>query len=286
MTYHINKLLIPFALLITVVSFSCKDSKKEEVKEENIEEEIIKSFELKGEEVTYSSDTTQMKGYIAYNKNADSTNPGIIVVHEWWGHNDYSRKRAEMLAELGYTALAVDMYGDGKLAEHPSDAGKFATMVMSNTELAEARFDAAMKTLKSHPTVDSDKIAAIGYCFGGSVVLTMANIGKDLDAVAAFHSGVELPVMPGEKLASKILVINGKADPMVTEKAVTNFKQALDSINADYKYISYEGVKHAFTSKAADSLGSKFNLPLEYNAEADEKSWEELKMFLSKTFDE
>lgn len=282
MSNHISKLLIPFLFIIAIISFSCKDSKKEDVNQDM--EVEVKPFELETEEMTYAADTTNLKGYIAYNKNADSTNPGIIVVHEWWGHNDYSRKRADMLAELGYTALALDMYGDGKKADHPNDAGKFAMMVMGNMELAEARFEAALKQLKSHPTVNPDKIAAIGYCFGGSVALTMANAGKDLEAVAAFHSGVELPVMPNEKLKAKVLVINGAADPFITETSVTNFKKAMDSIKADYEYIAYENVKHSFTSKAADSLGAKFSLPLEYNAEADQKSWETLITFLEETF--
>ena len=112
----------------------------------------------------------------------------------------------------------------------------------------------------------------------------MANAGKDLDAVAAFHSGVQLPVMPNEKLKAKVLVINGADDPFISEESVTAFKKAMDTINADYEYIAYDGVKHAFTSKEADSLGAKFKLPLEYNAEADEKSWEKLKTFLNDTF--
>ena len=269
-------------LLVLICLVACKDSKKEV--QESATEIEAKPFELQGEEVTYSTDSTAMKGYIAFNKNADTTNPGVIVVHEWWGHNEYSRKRADMLAELGYTALAIDMYGEGKQAAHPSDAGKFAMMVMGNTELAEARFDAAMQVLKSHPTVNPDEIAAIGYCFGGSVVLTMANAGKDLDAVVAFHSGVELPIMPNDKLKARVLVVNGGADPFISEKSVVNFKKALDSVHAEYQYMTIDSAKHAFTSKAADSLGAKFNLPLEYNANADEKSWDALKSLLSNTF--
>lgn len=270
-------------LFIMLSTFSCKNDKKKVSPKETHELEV-KPFELKGEEVSYSADTTQMKGYIAYNTNADSTNPGIIVVHEWWGHNDYTRKRADMLAALGYTALAVDMYGNGKLAKHPNDAGKFAQTVMTNMPLAEARFDAAMKVLRSHPTVNANKIAAIGYCFGGSVVLTMANFGKNLDAVAAFHSGVELPIMPTDALKARVLVINGAADPFISKESVESFKKAMDSIHADYEYIAYDGVQHAFTSKAADSLGTTFQLPLQYNAEADEKSWNKLISFLEESF--
>ena len=284
MKYFTNHFLIFLSLLFIV---SCKESKTKETQEVTEETEVVeeKPFELKGEAVSYKADTLNMKGYLAYNKNATSKSPGIIVVHEWWGHNDYVRKRADMLAELGYVALAVDMYGDGKLAAHPDDAGKFAMSVMGNIESATARFNAALDLLKSQGVVDSDKIAAIGYCFGGSVALTMANSGIDLDAVAAFHSGVQLPVMPTKDIKAKVLVCNGADDPFVPAATVEAFKKAMDSVQADYKYIAYENTTHSFTSKSADSTAKKFNLPLAYNKEADEKSWNELKMMLSQVFD-
>ena len=275
-------LLSLFSLLI----FSCKDNKKEQNTDSEEEVEVAKDepFKLKGESVTYATDSLQMKGYIAYNENATGKMPAVLVIHEWWGHNDYVRKRADMLAELGYVALAVDMYGEGKQAKHPDDAGKFAMSVMGNMDVAKARFNAALDMLKSKDMVDTENIAAIGYCFGGSVALTMANTGADLDAVAAFHSGVELPVMPNDNLKAKVLVCNGAADPFVSPESVAAYTKAMDSIQADYKYIAYENAVHAFTSKDADSLGKKFNLPLAYQKEADEKSWEELKQLLSDTF--
>ena len=239
--------------------------------------------QIKVMEVTYSTDSTQMRGYIASPANAENA-PGILIVHEWWGHNEYTRKRAEMLAELGYVAFAIDMYGDGKQAEHPSDAGKFAGKVFENMPEAKARFEAAMKQLKAQPGIDPDKIAAIGYCFGGSVVLTMANAGYDLDAVAAFHAGISLPIQPGEDLKAKVLVANGADDPMVTAEAVTSFKNAMDAAGADYQYIAYEGAVHAFTNPGADALGEKFKIPLAYNKAADEQSWEELKKLLNSVF--
>ncbi len=254
------------------------DSENREAMEETLQANVI------GNEVSYATEDTQMKGYISYDENKKGKRPGVIVVHEWWGHNNYTRERADMLAELGYVALAIDMYGDGKQAQHPEDAGKFSGMVMQNIDVAKARFDAAMTVLKADPHVNADEIAAIGYCFGGSVVLTMANLGKDLDAVAAFHSGVQLPVMPDENLEAKVLVCNGAADPFVSPESVTAYKAAMDSINADYKYIAYPDAQHAFTSKEADSLGKKFNLPLAYQKEADEKSWAELKSLLADTF--
>ena len=142
---------------------------------------------MKTKEVTYSEGSTQMKGFLAWDDSISGKRPGILVVHEWWGLNDYARSRAKQLAELGYTALAVDMYGEGKTAEHPKDAGAFAASVMKDPQVALARFQAAMDALKSQPTVDPEKIAAIGYCMGGAIVLNAARQGIDLDAVASFH---------------------------------------------------------------------------------------------------
>jgi len=248
-------------------------------------EEIVE-INITGEDVTYSTDTTEMNGFVAYNKAQTGKRPGILVVHEWWGHNDYTRRRAQMLAELGYVALAVDMYGDGKQADHPSDAGKFSGMVMKNEEMAVKRFNAAYELLANHPEVNADKISAIGYCFGGSVILNMANMGADLDGVAAFHSGVQVPNPPSKELEAKILVQNGADDPFVSEESVATFKSKLDSLNADYEYISYPGVVHAYTNPRATELGEKFDLPLKYDQEADTKSWERLQEFLNELYPE
>lgn len=275
-------------LFCSLLILSCKQnqSEKETTAEEKQTETVVeKPVKVKGEQVNYTSDSLNMKGYVAFNENSEEKRPGIIVVHEWWGHNDYVRQRADMLAELGYVAMAVDMYGDGKLAAHPDDAGKFAMSVMGNIDSATNRFNAALEMLKAHPSVDPNKIAAIGYCFGGSVALTMANAGLDLDAVAAFHSGVQLPVMPSDKLKAKVLVCNGAEDPFIPAESVENYKKAMDSLKADYKYIAYENATHSFTSKAADSIGKQFNLPLAYQKEADEKSWQELQQLLNRAFE-
>ncbi|GMN06403.1 dienelactone hydrolase family protein [Croceitalea sp. MTPC5] len=273
-------ILVLIAALIGLAS--CKSKTEKNTESENILESL--PVKVKGEEVTYATDSTNLKGYIAYDANADAKRPGVLIVHEWWGHNDYVRQRADMLAELGYTALAVDMYGDGKQADHPDDAGKFAMSVMGNLPEATARFNAAMALLKSHVAVNGEQIAAIGYCFGGSVVLTMANSGADLDAVAAFHSGVQLPVMPNDQLKAKVLVCNGADDPFISPESITAFKTAMDSINADYNYVAYPGVKHSFTSKEADANGEKFGLPLAYDADADKKSWASLQELLAEAF--
>jgi dienelactone hydrolase len=273
------KSIMSAVVMIAIVACGSSE-KKEEQQEVVIEEEV----NIRGEEVTYSSPTTEMKGYMVYDEAQSGKRPGVIVVHEWWGHNDYTRERADMLAELGYVALAVDMYGEGKQAEHPEDAGKFSGMVMSNLDEAKARFDAALETLKANPMVDQEQIAAIGYCFGGSVVLSMANAGYDLDAVAAFHAGVQLPIPPSEEIKAKILVAQGADDPFVSAESVVAYKEAMDAVGADYTYIDYPGAVHAFTSKGADALGEQFELPLKYQKEADEASWAELQKLFDSVF--
>lgn len=248
-------------------------------------QEHTEEINILAKEVAYEGDGITMKGYLSRPAEKGSY-PGVLVVHEWWGHNEYARTRADKLAEMGYVALAVDMYGDGKTAEHPQDAQKFAMSVMGNIDGATERFAKALESLKSDPNVDKDQIAAIGYCFGGSVVLTMAAQGIDLDGVAAFHSGVQLPVKPSkESMKAAVLVCNGADDPFVPAEQIQSFKALMDELGADYKYVDYEGAVHGFTNPGADSLGKKFELPLAYNAEADQKSWNELEMFFQKIFE-
>ncbi len=276
-----SKVLFPILLLFVFFS-ACKEKSTKETAPGS--ESVDLPVKVKGLDVAYATDSVQMKGYLAFDENLSEKRPGVIIVHEWWGHNDYVRERANMLAELGYTALALDMYGDGKLAQHPDDAGKFAMSVITNFEVTSARFNAALDLLKDHETVDMENIAAIGYCFGGAVVLTMANSGADLDAVAAFHSGVQLPVMPTSDLKAKVLVCNGAEDPFIPPETVTAFKSAMDSVGASYQYIEYPGVQHSFTSKEADVNGEKFNLPLAYDAEADQKSWSSMQALFEEVF--
>lgn len=276
MKRYLNYLAVSL-VAATLISCGGNQQKANESTEEPAEVQEVE-VNITGTEVTYSTDSTTMKGYLAKDANATEKRPGILVIHEWWGHNDYTRERADMLAELGYTALAVDMYGDGKQAGHPQDAGKFSGEVMSNLPEAKARFEQALATLKADPTVDGERIGVIGYCFGGSVALSMANAGYDLDAVAAFHSGLGLPIMPeAGAIKAEILVCNGADDPFVPAEQTEAWKAAMDEAGANYKYVAYEGAVHAFTSPGADELGAKFELPLAYQKEADEQSWEEMK---------
>ena len=238
-----------------------------------------------GREVSYQSGDTLLKGYLAYDDAVQGERPGVLVVHEWWGQNAYARKRADMLAELGYTALAVDMYGGGQTAEHPDAAGKFAGAVRQNLPLMKSRFTAAREFLNKQPGVDPQKNAAIGYCFGGSVVLEMAIEGVDLAGVASFHGslGGLSPPAPGA-VKAMVMAANGADDPFVTAEQIAAFKAMMDAAGANYTFIDYPGAKHSFTNPGADELGKQFNLPLAYNAAADAASWAALQRFLRTVF--
>lgn len=244
-----------------------------------------KAATIAEQEVTYTGGGVTMKGFLAYDKSISGPRPGILVVHEWWGHNDYSRKRARMLAEMGYTALAVDMYGDGKSADHPDNAQKFMMEVMNNLDAGMARFQAAKALLENHETTDPTRTAAIGYCFGGGVVLHAARTGVDLDGVASFHGslGTKTPAQKGT-VKAQVLVAHGQADPMVPADAVQAFKKEMTDAGVTFRFIEYPGAQHAFTNPDADAKGKAFGLPLAYNKEADEQSWTALSEFLKQVF--
>jgi dienelactone hydrolase len=233
------------------------------------------------QEIEYKSNDKILKGYLAYDDASDAKRPGVIVVHEWWGHNEYSRKRARMLAELGYVALAIDMYGDGKTAAHPSQAGEFAKEVMSNQDQAKARFLAGLDVLKNFHLTDASRIGAIGYCFGGATVLNMALAGVDLKAVVSFHGS--LPTPPADlkhgQVKAKVLVCHGGDDQFITQEQISTFKNGLDAAKVDYQFKIYPGAKHSFTNPDADQLAAKFNMPISYNQEADQQSWHDMQEF-------
>ncbi len=235
-------------------------------------------------EVTYPAGDVTAKGLLAL-PGGEGKHPGILVVHEWWGINDYARERAKMLAELGYVALAVDMYGDGKRADHPDDAGAFAKAVMGDLPTATKRFEAAMKFLSEQPEVDAAKIAAIGYCFGGGVVLQMAASGIDgLDAVVSFHGSLGATVPEGTNPAARMLVLTGTADEFVPDEQVKAFEKRMKDAGANVTVIEYPGAEHSFTNPAADLIAAEFGIEVGYDSHADRASWGEMKEFLSGVF--
>ena len=235
--------------------------------------------------VEYSYNGQTLKGFLAYDSTKTGKMPGVIVVHEWWGLDQYPKHRAEMLAKLGYVALAIDMYGDGKIADNPKDAQSFAMASMKDFKTARGRFDTGVEFLKMQPETDTSKIAAIGYCYGGGVVLRMALSGDNLDGVVSFHG--DLPtekVKDPQDVKARLLVCTGADDQFNPPKTIDAFDKAMDAAKVHYKVNIYPGAMHSFTNPAADSLGKKFNLPIAYNKAADEESWADMQNFFNKIF--
>ena len=243
-----------------------------------------KVAEIKDETVSYPAGDLTMKSYVAYDGRTDAKRPAVLVIPEWWGLTDYARGRAKQLAALGYIAMAVDFYGDGKTADNPDSAGKWAGVFYKEPMLAKSHFDAAVAKIKSYPQTDTSKIAAIGYCFGGAMVLNMARLGEDLKGVVSFHGN--LVGVPAKKdvIKAKILVCQGEDDQFVKPAERAEFKKQLDSIGYAYTFISYPGANHAFTNPKATELGQKFKLPIAYNAAADSASWKAMREFFGKIF--
>jgi dienelactone hydrolase len=237
-----------------------------------------------GKDVSYQAGDTVMKGYLAFDDAAKGKRAGVLVVPEWWGANDYARKRARMLASEGYVALVVDMYGKGQIADNPQDAGALAGSVNKNPPLALARFQAAEKFLGSQSNVKKSEIAALGYCFGGGVVLNMARAGEPLKAVVSYHGvlATDVAVKPGA-IKAKLRVFHGEADPIVPPEQVEAFKTEMANAKADYMLVAYPGVKHTFTNREADSYAAQFGLPLKYDNAADTDSWAQTLQFLKAT---
>jgi dienelactone hydrolase len=240
---------------------------------------------LRGEHVTYRAGKTILKGYLVYDDHFKGRRPGILVVHEWWGQNAYARHRADMLAKLGYTAFAIDMYGNDRVAHTPKLAGEYSGEVKSNPAAERARFMAAYKLLSRQANVNRKEIGAVGYCFGGGVALDMARQGVPLKGVVSFHGtlgGLE-PALKGN-VKAKVLVLTGGADPFNPPKTVAAFEDSMKAAGADFRVVSYPGAEHAFTNPNATALGKKFNLPIAYDADADRKSWAQMKTFFSDLF--
>ncbi len=231
--------------------------------------------EVKGREVAYEVDGVKYKGYLVVEEGVEGKRPGVVVVHEWWGHNAYARRRAEMLAAEGYVALALDMYGEGRTADHPKEAGAFAQAAMRDLAAMEKRFRAAVEVLKGEERVDGERIAAMGYCFGGAVVLNMARRGVELDGVVSFHGSLAAQV-PAEKggVRARVLVYNGAEDVLVPAEQIDAFRKEMDAAGVGYRFVNLPGAKHSFTNPDADAKAEAFGLPLAYDEEADRTSWE------------
>lgn len=235
-----------------------------------------------GKEISYDIGSQKYNGYLATPSGAGPF-AAVLIVHEWWGLENYARMRADQLAKLGYVALAMDMYGDGKTANNPKDAGALAGAALKNWPSAFERVQKAVSVLKEQSTVDKTKVAAIGYCFGGGVLLNAARSGLDINGVVSFHGSLK-PLTDDHKFKTKILVLNGAADPMVTKDEITAFKTEMKQHQVAYEFVDYPGALHAFTNPKATKVGKEFNLPVAYNQEADQQSWAKMKEFLKSVF--
>lgn len=274
------KYLNLFFLASVLLLAACNNT---ESKSKN-EKEMLTTPVIKEEAVSYGNDSTKLTGFVAYDSALTAKLPVVLVVHEWWGLNDYVKSRVKQLAALGYLAIAVDMYGDGKMGTNPDEAGKLATPFYQNPALAKSRFDAALAKIKLYPQADTSKMAAIGYCFGGSVVLNMARLGEALNGVVSFHGNLVGVPVNKNLLKAKVLVCHGADDQFVKPEEVAAFKKQMDSINADYTFKQYAGATHAFSNPGATAMGEKFKIPIAYNAAADSASWNDMKDFFGKIF--
>ncbi len=240
------------------------------------------SAAVKTETIDYKQGDTVLSGVLAYDDAIQGKRPGIVVVHEWWGRNAYVQRRAEKLAQLGYVAFAIDMYGKGQATTDPKVAGEWAGAVKKDRTLGRERFDAGLKVLKEFRLTDPARVAAIGYCFGGTVVLEMARGGADLAGVVSFHGGLDTtaPAEPG-KVKARVLALAGGDDPFVPPAQVNAFEDEMRKAGADWQLVSYGGAMHSFTNPDADGYHLK---GAAYNEKADRRSWEAMQVFFKEIF--
>lgn len=247
---------------------------------------LCASAAVKSKPLEYEAGGTKLQGFVAWDDAMKGKRPGVLVVHEWWGHNEHARNQAKRFAKAGYVAFALDMYGKGKVAKHPEDAKAFMQEATKDAETVRARFDAALAQLKKQPQVDPEKIAVVGYCMGGTIALQMARAGEDLDAVATFHAGLAPAGEPAKAGAVKarILVNTGADDQMVPPAQVQAFEKEMTDAGAKFRVITYPGAKHSFTNPAADKVSAEMGGALAYDKSADEKSWKNTIAFFSEVF--
>ncbi|MCG8521147.1 MAG: dienelactone hydrolase family protein [Pseudomonadales bacterium] len=243
--------------------------------------------EMQTETIEYTVDGQTFTGYLAWDDEFDQKRPGVLVVHEWWGHNEFAREQAEKLAASGYTAFALDMYGSGKQADHPDTAQKFMQEATSNMEQVKARFLKAKALLQNHDSVDPDRIAAQGYCFGGAVVLNMARMGVDLDGVVSYHGALGSPLQAeAGTVKARVQVYTGGADDMVPSEQVAGLVREMQNAEVDLTLVSFPGVKHSFTNPNADKVAAEFDMPIAYDEAAARRSWQGTMRFYEEIFGE
>lgn len=234
---------------------------------------------LKTQEVDYHHGDLTLQGYFAWDTSFKGKRPAVLVVHEWFGHGPYARRRAEELAKLGYLAFAGDMYGKGVYAKDHAEAGKLAGAVRGDRSLMRERAQAALNRIKQNELADPGKLAAIGYCFGGTTVLELARGGADVRGVVSFHGALSTP-LPASKIDAKVLVLHGAEDGHVNPE-LPGFEDEMRKAKADWQLVKYGGAVHSFTVKEAGNDPSK---GAAYDEKADKRSWEDMKDFLAELF--
>ncbi|HKB58065.1 MAG TPA: dienelactone hydrolase family protein [Lacunisphaera sp.] len=238
--------------------------------------------------VAYAHAGVKLEGYLAYDDakvSADKKAPGVLVVPEWWGLTDYAKSRAEQLAKLGYVAFAADMYGAGVTTTDPKKAGELAGQFYGKPLMAE-RAQAGLDQLLATGLVDAMRVAAIGYCFGGSTVQALAYTGAPLAGIVSFHGGlIPVPAGAAARTKAKILMCHGAVDPSVSKEELDAFMKSMNDGKFDYQFISYAGAMHAFTNPGADKLAAATGLPIAYNAAADQRSWAHMRVFFRELFE-
>jgi dienelactone hydrolase len=236
--------------------------------------------ELRRETVAYRDGDQALEGYLVWDDVLRGKRPGVMVVHEWWGLNDYARRRADMLAKLGYVAFAADMYGPDKVTEHASQAQAWYKQITDNIAAWRGRAELGLEVLRNQKQVDPERVAAIGYCFGGATVVELAYAGADLAGVVSFHGSLP-PASENARPKAKILAFHGYADSFVPPDRVAAFQAGLERLGADWELVSFGATRHAFTNPDAGSYGMA---NLVYNAEADRQSWQGMQAFFDRIF--
>jgi dienelactone hydrolase len=232
--------------------------------------------------ISYQHGDVQLEGYLAWDDSITGKRPGVLVIHEWWGLNDYARDRSRQLAQLGYVAFAADMYGKEKVTGHPDQAGAWMKQVQANVSQWQARAIKGLAVLRSQDQVDPSNMAAIGYCFGGATVIQLAYSGEEIKGVVSFHGALPLPT--GEQAArvkTRMLIAHGNADPFLKEDHIRKFRNALDKANVDWQMVLYAGARHSFTDPGADAHGMD---ALKYDQDADKRSWKHMQLFFDEIF--
>ncbi|HEY3490477.1 MAG TPA: dienelactone hydrolase family protein [Candidatus Deferrimicrobiaceae bacterium] len=240
------------------------------------------SAAVKGKRIAYKQGDAVLEGHLAWNDAVKGRRPGVLVVHEWWGRNAYADHRADMVAALGYVALAVDMYGKGVVTDDAKRAGELSGQFKQDPALMRARINEALNVLRKDPRVDPKRIAAIGYCFGGTTVLELARSGAPVRGVVSFHGGLQTAHPEDAKnIKGKVLVLAGGDDPFVPPAQVSAFEDEMRNAGTDWQVVLYGGAKHSFTNPGVD----RYKLDgAVYNEKADKRSWEAMKLFLAEAF--